>query len=67
MYAIIKKNKRLHVERDGEMIYTPPDFVKLNNRAALQMLADNFNELQRRDITIISEFEYKNSKRGRLA
>ena len=38
MIRLIKRNKRLWVEIDGELSYTPPDFIKIRNRTDFQSL-----------------------------
>lgn len=56
---VIKRNKRLHiaVQETGEILYTPPNHVKLPDRAPLQALAHAFNLQQARDIGLIIGFE----------
>ena len=59
-YEVRKIHKRLHVTEleTGAVVYTPPDFVKLPNRAALRDLADAFTAAGcRRDIGAIIAFE----------
>lgn len=38
MIKLIKRNKRLCIEIDGELSYTPPDFIKIHNRTDFQSL-----------------------------
>ena len=42
-YNVVKRNKRLYIEQKetGELVYTPPDFIKLHSRKPLLELADS--------------------------
>lgn len=63
--GVVKTNKRLHIIdiRSGEVVYTPPDFVRIPNREALRGLATSFNWLGRRSIDEIAQFEWEHSHR----
>lgn len=62
---VVKRHKRLHivVRENDRVLYTPPDFVQLPNRAPLEDLARKFTELQRRDIDLITDLEYRYRKK----
>ena len=62
MYHVVKVNKKLHIACDGAIVYTPPDFIRLSNRAPLEKLAERMNELGRRDIDAIIDFENDRKK-----
>lgn len=40
-HVVVKRNGRLRIERDGEMVYTPPAFLLpfIHNRKGMQDLA----------------------------
>lgn len=65
-YSVIKRNKRLWIrdEETNEAIYTPPDFVQINSRSPIQVLAAGFTKSGRRDINLIAQFEWDFSKRN---
>ena len=42
-YRICKFNSRLYIASEDILIYTPPDFIRLNSRKELQFLADRSN------------------------
>lgn len=46
MYEVVKKFKRLYIVKDGEMIYTPPDFIrhKIKSREELEEIASQLNQ-----------------------
>lgn len=56
-FVLVKKNKRLWIEGDGLPVYSPPDFVKLQSREPMQLLAQQFNRVGSRDINAIAAFE----------
>lgn len=45
-YDVVKRNKRLYIQRyeDKLLVYSPPDFIRIPNRQALQDLADEFTQ-----------------------
>lgn len=59
--VVVKRNKMLHivVEETGEVLYTPPDFLRpyINSRQDLQGLADHFTARQNRDFIAVMWFE----------
>lgn len=59
MYAVEKRNKRLHVieAATGASVYTPPDFVRVQTRQQFAELANLLNFRGFRDIDAIIEFE----------
>jgi len=42
-YRLCKYNKRLYIASGDILIYTPPDFIRLNSRQQLQVLVDRAN------------------------
>lgn len=66
VFLVVKRHKRLWIEADGELIYTPPNFIRLQSRAPLINLADQLMSLGSRDIDAIAEFEDRFSSRKRL-
>lgn len=46
LHRVVKRNKRLHVARSdtGQIVYTPPDFLRIDNRAQLEALAMKLDE-----------------------
>jgi hypothetical protein len=40
LFEVLKRNKRMWIVRSHDLsnVYTPPDFVRVPNRAALQVL-----------------------------
>ena len=63
MYRVQKLNKRLHItDETGKSVYTPPSFVKVNDRKDLAMIADWFNHVGKYDIEPIIIFESKHQK-----
>lgn len=65
MFVVVKKNKRCHIvnKESGEVVYTPPNFVRFPYRAALWTLADTFTSAGQRCINAIAEFETQWSER----
>lgn len=65
--VVVKVNKRLHIRsvETGEIIYTPPDFVRVPHREAMGDLARVFTEKKTRDIAAIIEFEARWTKRSK--
>jgi hypothetical protein len=57
-FALVKRNKRFIIERDGEPVYSPPDFLrpKIVGRDPLHELARQMNE-QGYSIGLIVAFE----------
>lgn len=45
MFSLVKRNKRFWVERDGEAVYSPPDWLRphLNGRDGLRRLVVALN------------------------
>jgi hypothetical protein len=45
-YSVVKKNRRISIEKDGEIVYTPPEFLRplITSREVLQDLANEFNK-----------------------
>lgn len=69
-FSIRKINKCLHIMDGDTSCYSPPNFIQLPNRAALQQLVDAFNETNCRSIDAIVAFESKHVRRrnsGRTA
>jgi hypothetical protein len=58
-FEVVKQNKRLWVRcvETGELIYTPPSFVKLQSREPLNDLVRSFNSTLSRDLDAIAAFE----------
>ncbi len=46
MYALVKRNKRFWVEREGVPAYSPPDWLRpyITGRAGLGRLVDALND-----------------------
>jgi len=65
-HDVVKRHKRLHIVRreSGEMVYTPPDFIKLHSREPLQALARNLTAGADR-ITAVVAFETAQSTGGK--
>lgn len=42
-HRVVKYNRRLYIACDETLVYTPPDFLRLQSRELLQQLADNAN------------------------
>jgi hypothetical protein len=59
MFVVLKRNGRLRIvnKESGEVVYTPPHFVRFPYRAALWSLADAFTSVGDRCINAIAEFE----------
>lgn len=63
MFTVIKLYKRLYiVDKDGNKVYTTPNFVKINNRQQMIDLANKFNELGQYDISSVIKFESEHTK-----
>lgn len=64
---VVKQRKRLHIidYGTGDVLYTPPDFLRLVNRDRLRSLAEAFTRTQSRDISAIMEFERATPCRAR--
>lgn len=58
-FSIRKINQRLYIMDGDTVCYSPPNFLQLPNRAALQTLVDAFNAKNSRSIDAIVEFEAK--------
>ena len=67
MFVVVKRHKRCHVVREdtGEVVYTPPNFVRFPYRAALWSLADTFTKVGDRCFNSIMEFEDRWNERKR--
>jgi hypothetical protein len=66
-FECVKHNKRLwikHVE-SGELVYTPPDFIRsrIQDRDQMRVLARDLSEIGRYDINTITEFETRHNPR----
>jgi hypothetical protein len=57
MFTVVKRNKRMWIDQDGQPSYTPPNFIRLSSRFPLQCLAAVLNAVEHRDINLIVEFE----------
>ena len=64
-FTVRKWNRRLYIQADGVLVYSPPDFVRLTSRDSLQQLADDATAKHNLDIQLIASFEL-NSKRRKL-
>lgn len=43
-FQAVKKNKRLWIkDGDGNLVYTPPNFIRLHNRELFNQLVDRLN------------------------
>jgi hypothetical protein len=62
-FVVVKRHKRLWIDRDGEAVYTPPNFIRLQSRGPIIALAAHLTEIGSRDINAIAEFETKHSSR----
>ena len=58
-FSIRKINHRLHILDGDSVCYSPPNFLQLPNRAALQTLVDAFNAKNSRCIDASVDFEAK--------
>ena len=58
-FTVAKRHRRVWIDCDGEPIYTPPNFVRIPDRAAIACLADAMNAVGRYDIMAIADFEYR--------
>jgi len=58
-FSIAKRFKRIVVIDDlsGEVVYCPPNFIKLNSRDDLRGLVHAFNYAGQREIKAIMQFE----------
>lgn len=60
-YRVVKLHKRLWIEEveTGELVYTPPDFMRhrLQSREPMRALAQTFTAIGCRDIGAIVEFQ----------
>lgn len=65
LFICNKVNKRLWIQDvvSGELLYTPPDFIKLHNRDSMEELALRASMRRRLDIMEIMVFEAR-SPRG---
>jgi len=53
---VVKRHKRLWIDdEDGNPVYTPPDFIRMQSREPLKMLAENLSS--RPYIDAVMEFE----------
>lgn len=43
VFRVEKRGGRLWITRLGDVVYTPPDFIRLASRAPMQRLADELN------------------------
>lgn len=61
MFELVKLNKRLCVrlQSTGEVVYTPPDFLRpyIRNRDGMNALVTKFDTAECPDIGAIMEFE----------
>ena len=66
-FEVIKANKRLWIRQveTGELVYTPPDFIRhrLQSRLPMEQLAESFNKVGERAISAIAELEARYSPR----
>lgn len=58
-FSMRKINHRLHIMDGDAVCYSPPNFLQLPNRTALQSLVDAFNAKNSRCIDAIVDFEAK--------
>ena len=67
MFVVLKRNGRLRIvnKESGEVVYTPPNFVRFPYRAALWSLADTFTKVGDRCFNSIMEFEDRWNERKR--
>jgi GNAT superfamily N-acetyltransferase len=65
-YECVKQNKRLWIRciETGELVYTPPNFIKLQSRDPMDELASKFTEIGSRDIGAIVVFQTKYGPRS---
>ena len=64
-FTVCKWNRRLYIAADGVLVYSPPDFIRLDSRDSLQQLAVSATKSQNLDIALISNFE-SSAKRRKL-
>jgi hypothetical protein len=66
-YECVKHQKRMWLREaeTGELVYTPPDFMrhKLQSRESMRELASRLSEIGRYDINTIIDFESRYSRR----
>lgn len=60
---VVKRHKRLWIDDDdGNPVYTPPDFIRLQNREPLVHLADKLESTPY--IDAVMAFEAAHTKKG---
>lgn len=60
MFSIAKRHKHIVILNESDdIVYSPPNFIRLNSRYDLQFVIDRFNEIGQYDINAIMEFEAK--------
>lgn len=60
-FTVLKWNRRLYIQADGVLVYSPPDFVRLTSRDSLKLLAEQATQAQALRLHLIAAFERNSS------
>lgn len=56
-FTVCKWNRRLYIQSDGVLVYSPPDFVRIASRDRLKLLAEQATQAQALHVPLIAAFE----------
>lgn len=60
-FTVIKWNRRLYIQSEGVLVYSPPNFVRVVSRDRLKLLAEQATVEQGLHIHLIAAFERNSS------